>query len=245
MALILAELEKVAVVGVTACELDQRARDLCQEHAVIPAFLNYQPAGAATPFPAALCVSVNDEIVHGLPSGRILKNGDMVSLDMGIIYEKLILDSAKTIIVGGATHADPAARKMLQSCQAALDEGIKICRPGIKTGDIGHAIEQGMRSASKDPDHKYIFEFAEHLGGHGVGYKVHEDPYVPNYAKKGQGAELKAGMVIAIEPILNEGKGAIAMSSDGFTYKTADGKRSCHFEHTVAITEDGAEILTM
>jgi methionyl aminopeptidase len=248
LAAILRELEKAATAGITAQELDQMARNLCTKNNVIPAFLNYKPAGAALPFPAALCISVNDEIVHGLPSERILANGDMVTLDMGIIYKKMVLDSATTIIVGGDEYTDSVAKKMLQSCKAALDAGIAVCRPGIKTGDIGYAIEQAMKLTSRDTDNadkKYIFEFAEHLGGHGVGKYVHEDPFVPNYGKKGQGAELKVGMVIAIEPILNEGKGAIAMGGDGFTYKTADGKRSCHFEHTVAITEDGYDVLTV
>jgi methionyl aminopeptidase len=241
LALILRELEKTTVEGKTALDLDNRARELCAEHDVVPAFLNYKPAGASFPFPAALCVSVNEQIVHGIPSGRILKNGDMVSLDMGIIYKKMILDSATTVIVGGLDRGDIVAKKMLSACQLALDAGIKVCKPGVKTGDIGYAIEQAMKQASKGN----IFEFAEHLGGHGVGKYVHEDPFVPNYGKKGQGAELKAGMVIAIEPILNEGKGAISISNDGFTYETADGKRSCHFEHTVAITENGFEILTV
>lgn len=160
---------------------------------------------------------------------------------MGIIYKKMVLDSAVTVIVGGLDKADDTAKIMLSACKIALDAGISVCKPGVKTGDIGFAIEQAMKKASSGK----VFEFAEHLGGHGVGKHVHEDPFVPNYGRKGQGVELKAGMVIAVEPILNEGKGAIMVSSDGFTYKTVDGKRSCHFEHTVAITEDGVEVLTI
>lgn len=240
LAQIIRTLEKETVDGVTAGYLDEKAAELCKEYDVIPAFLNYQPAGAPRPYPACLCLSVNDEIVHGLPGGRILKDGDMVSIDMGIIYEKMVLDSATTVIVGGLVKADIVAKSMLSACKEALDAGIAVCKPGIKTGDIGFAIEQKMKEVSGD----YIFEFAEQLGGHGVGKYVHEDPFIPNYGRKGQGAVLKAGMVIAIEPILNEAKGAIMVANDGFTYKTADGKRSCHFEHTVAITESGVEVLT-
>lgn len=241
LAEILHELEKVAVAGVTALDLNDKAAELCKRYDVIPAFLNYQPAGASRPFPACLCVSVNDEIVHGIPGGRILKDGDMVSIDMGIIYKKMVLDSATTVIIGGLDKADLTAKAMLSACKEALDAGINVCKPGVKTGDVGFAIEQVMKGASKG----HVFEFAEHLGGHGVGKHVHEDPFIPNYGRKGQGVALRAGMVIAIEPILNEGKAAIMVSNDGFTYKTVDGKRSCHFEHTVAITEDGAEVLTM
>ncbi len=241
LAEILRDLEVLTVAGITAGDLDEKAAELCKKHDVIPAFLNYQPAGAPRPFPACICISVNDEIVHGIPGGRILKEGDMVVLDMGIIYKKMVLDSATTVIVGGLDKADNVAKVMLHACKLALDAGVSVCKPGIKTGDIGFAIEQKMKETSKG----YVFEFAEHLGGHGVGKYVHEDPFVPNYGRKGQGAVLKAGMVIAIEPILNEGKGAIMVANDGFTYKTLDGKRSCHFEHTVAITEDGFEVLTV
>jgi methionyl aminopeptidase len=241
LAEILSDLEKAAVAGVTAADLNDKAAELCQKHDVIPAFLNYQPAGAPFPFPACLCVSVNDEIVHGIPGHRVLKDGDMVVLDMGIIYKKMILDSATTVIVGGIDKADDTAKKMLSACKISLDAGIAVCKPGVKTGDIGFAIEQAMKNASKG----YVFEFAQDLGGHGVGKYVHEDPFIPNYGRSGQGVALKAGMVIAIEPILNEGKGGIMVANDGFTYKTLDGKRSCHFEHTVAITDDGVEVLTM
>jgi methionyl aminopeptidase len=241
LAEILRDLEKEVKEGVTAADLNDKAAELCKKHDVIPAFLNYQPAGAPFPFPACLCVSVNDEIVHGIPGNRILKNGDMVVLDMGIIFKKLVLDSATTVIVGGLEKADSTAKAMLSACKIALDAGIAVCKPGVKTGDIGFAIEQAMKKASKN----FIFEFAQDLGGHGVGKHVHEDPFIPNYGMKGQGVALKAGMVIAIEPILNEGKGAIMVANDGFTYKTVDGKRSCHFEHTVAITEDGVEVLTL
>lgn len=241
LAEILRDLEKAAVPGVTAGELNDKAAELCKKHNVIPAFLNYQPAGAPRPFPACLCLSVNEEIVHGIPGGRILKDGDMVAIDMGIIYKKMVLDSATTVIIGGLDKADGIAKVMLSSCKIALDAGINVCKPGVKTGDIGYAIEQAMKEASRG----YVFEFAQDLGGHGVGKLVHEDPFIPNYGRKGQGVVLKVGMVIAIEPILNEGKGAIMIANDGFTYKTLDGKRSCHFEHTVAITEDGVKILTI
>lgn len=220
--------------GVSTKYLEEIARRKIEEMDAIPAFLNYSPRGADRPFPAALCVSVNDVVVHGIPNEKpkILKEGDVVTIDTGICYKGLYTDSAITIGVG---KIDKGAEKLLRATREALDAAIDAAIPGAKTTDIGKAIDRVAK--------KYKLSPAEDLGGHGVGYSQHEDPFIPNFTMKG-GVELKPGMVLAIEPMLNEGKGAVRFLTDGYTVITADGKRSAHFEHTVAITPKGAEILT-
>ncbi|MBU3668499.1 MAG: type I methionyl aminopeptidase [Candidatus Taylorbacteria bacterium] len=249
LAYILASLEKATVPGVSSFELEDLARKLTKEAGATPAFLGYTPEGAKRAFPAALCLSVNNAVVHGIPNEKeyIIKKGDLVVLDMGIVYKKMIVDSAITVSAGGLEATDEKGRKLLQAGKECLDAAIEACRhwkkdfpKGIKTGDIGQAIENAFMFYHK----KYGFNMAEHLGGHGVGFKVHEDPFVPNLGVPGQGPALQPGTVIAIEPILNEGKAQIRLESDGYTITTIDGKRSVHFEHTIAITEDGVEVLT-
>ncbi len=236
LATILGQVKEKAVVGASTKELDDYVRQLCKEYKVIPVFLNYTPYGADRPYPAAICISINDEIVHGIPneSPRLLKNGDVVSLDMGVKYKGLIVDSAITVIVG---EGDVKAKKLLKATQEALAAGIDAAIVGNKTGDIGHAIETVVKP--------YGFSLPEELGGHGVGESVHEDPFIPNFGKPHQGALIREGMVFAIEPMVNEGVKRIVLDRDGYTYKTADGKRSAHFEHTVAIIDGKAEILTI
>lgn len=235
LAFILSELEKMVAPGVSTKALDDRARELALEGGDQPSFLNYQPDGAKRPYPASLCVSINDEVVHGIPNEhpRDLKDGDIVSLDMGIVHKGLITDSAITVAVG---KIDDEARQLLKITREALQKGIEAARGGARVGDIGHAIESYTA--------EYPFSHAEGLAGHGVGYKVHEDPYVPNTGKAGTGIVLKPGMVIAIEPMLNLGTGKIKLDQDGYTYRTRDGKRSAHFEHTIAITDGAPIILT-
>ncbi len=165
--------------------------------------------------------------------GKVLKEGDVVSIDYGIIHKGLYTDSAITVPVG---KVDATARKLLEVTQKSLQIGIKQCIAGNTTGDIGFAIEEYVKP--------FGFGIIRELAGHGVGYKVHEDPYIPNYGKKGEGEKLFPGMVIAIEPMLNEGTKEIKLGEDGFTYKTRDGKRGAHFEHTILITEGKPEILT-
>ncbi len=249
LAFILGELHKAAVPGVSSFELENLARKLTEEAGAVPAFLGYTPEGAPRPYPAALCLSINDTVVHGIPNEveYIVKPGDLVVLDMGIKYKDLIVDSAITISAGGEEATDEKGRKLLQAGRETLNAAIEACKnwkkdfpKGIKTGDIGHAVEEALKYYRK----KYGFSDAEYLGGHGVGYSVHEDPFVPNFGSRGQGPALQPGTVIAIEPILNEGKPQIRLEKDGYTIKTVDGKRSVHFEHTIVITEDGAEILT-
>ncbi len=235
LAFILNTLASMVKPGITTKELDDVARNLSYENGDQPSFLNYQPDGASRPYPASLCVSINDEVVHGIPNEhpRELKEGDIVGLDMGIVHKGLITDSAITVPVG---KIDEEARELLRVTKEALFKGINVARGGNKIGDIGFAIETFVKP--------YGFSHAEGLAGHGVGYRVHEDPYVPNTGKKGTGITLKPGMVIAIEPMLNLGTGNIKLDQDGYTFRTRDGKRSAHFEHTIAITEGEPIILT-
>lgn len=236
LAFILNELAKSIKPGISSLDLDNLARKLAEEGGDKPSFLNYRPAGAKRPFPAAVCVSVNDEIVHGIPNEepKILKNGDIVSLDMGLIHRGLFTDSAITVGVGEISVAD---KELIETTRQSLFEGIKAIKEGKFVRDISYAIEKYIRPKR--------YGIVEELCGHGVGYHVHEDPYVPNYCLDSKGEKLKAGMVIAIEPMVNAGSKKIVLTDDEWTYKTADGKKSAHFEHTVVVTRNGAEILTM
>ena len=234
---ILAEvLRKVAgkvAPGISTYELDKYVHDLIIEKGGTPAFLNYKPEGASRAFPASLCTSVNNEIVHGIPlKTKILKEGDIISLDIGMKYKGLFTDHATTVAVGKISKND---QKLLDDTKKALEIGIWAARGGSTVGDIGHAIESFV-------NRKY--GIVRELAGHGVGVKIHEDPYVPNYGKAGKGQKLIPGMIIAIEPMLNIGKDGITVADDDWTIKTADGSRSAHFEHSILITEGDAEILT-
>jgi methionyl aminopeptidase len=235
LAEILQALSKKVAPGVSTAELNDLAHEMTLANGDKAAFLNYHPYGAGRPFPATLCVSVNDEIVHGIPNENpiILKEGDIVSLDMGLIHKGLITDAAITVPVG---EISPEVQKLINITKEALAVAIKAARPGHHIGDIGFAIEKLV------VPHRY--GIVEELCGHGVGYKVHEDPYVPNYGESGKGEKIKPGMVIAIEPMINLGTRHIVQADDGWTYKTADGKPSAHFEHTIVITKNGSEILT-
>lgn len=221
--------------GVSTAELNKFSEQLIREGGDVPAFLNYQPDSASRPFPATLCVSVNDEIVHGVPNEnpQTLKEGDIVGLDLGLTHKGLIVDAALTVPVG---DIDRAARELIHITKEALVVGIKASRVGNTVGDISNAIETFIKPSS--------FGIVRELCGHGVGHKVHEDPQIPNYGIPGSGAKLKPGMVLALEPMLTEDAEGIILADDGFTYKTADGKRSAHFEHTIVITDDNPEILT-
>lgn len=234
-AIILHEIAKQALPGVSSVSLNDLANKLIKEGADAPAFLDYKPRGAKRSFPASICVSINDEIVHGIPNEnpKILKEGDIVSLDLGLIHKGLITDMAVTVSVGKVGRE---IRKLLKVTEKALQVGIKAARGGGYTGDIGFAIQSFVEL--------FGYGIVRELSGHGVGYKIHEDPYVPNFGVKGKGEKLVPGMVIAIEPMINLGSEKIVLDSDGYTYKTADGKVSAHFEHTVLITEGKAEVLT-
>lgn len=247
---ILRQLSAMVEPGLPVIELENRARKLVVEGAKgdgkdgdKPAFLNYQPRGAARPYPAALCVSINDEIVHGIPNepnggdvnagGKILKEGDIVSMDLGLIHKGLITDSAVTVAVGKISDE---YTKLLKVTKDGLMAGIKAAKAGKRVGAISEAIQRVGVAAG--------YGIVEDLSGHGVGYEVHEDPYVPNFGTSKKGAILKPGMVLALEPMFNLGTKNVTMDSDGYTFRTADGKASAHFEHTIVITKSGAEILT-
>lgn len=221
--------------GVRTKELDNLAERLIREGGDEPAFLNYTPDGAKFPYPATLCVSVNDEVVHGIPSDRrILKKGDIVGLDLGLKHKGFFTDMAVTVPVG---KIDKEAGNLIKITRESLFEGIAAAQNGGFVGDIGAAIENFVRP--------YGYGIIKILGGHGVGKRVHEDPYVPNYGEMGTGPKLVPGMVLALEPMLNEGTDKVFLDNDGYTFKTKDGKRSAHFEHTILITEGKAEILTL
>lgn len=229
------EVASAVRVGVLTSELNDLAERLIIEGGDVPAFLNYTPKGAKRAYPATLCVSVNDEIVHGIPNEnpRELKEGDIVGLDFGLIHKSFVTDSAVTVPVGNISND---IKKLLNTTKEALARGISAARAGGNVGDIGYAIESFV-------DGRY--GIIKELGGHGVGKKVHEDPYIPNFGAKGTGEKLKEGMVIAIEPMLNMGSAKITLDADGYTFRTADGKESAHFEHTILIKDGDAEILTL
>ncbi len=237
---ILKRLEKDAVENVSTKDLDKTAHDMCIEHNAIPAFLNYTPGGAPRPFPGCVCISVNHEVVHGIPNEkpRILKKGDVVTLDMGLKYKNMFTDSAITVVVGGAEY-NKVGQEMIDVANRALYNAIDMIKPGVRTGDIGEAIE----STVKRHEGKR-FKIPTILGGHGIGHGIHEDPFVPNFGKKGEGYVLKEGNVIAIEPILTENTTAMNQLSDGYTFVTQDKGLAVHVEHTVVVTKDGCEIIS-
>lgn len=234
LATILYKVKEKVKPGVSTKDLDDYAFKLIEEYGDKPAFLKYRPEGASFPFPASLCVSVNDEVVHGIPSkDRILKEGDIVSIDLGLKHEGLFTDMALTVPVG---EVSAGALKLIDTTRKALEIGINAAYGGNNVGDIGYAIETYVKP------HKY--GIVDVLSGHGVGKAIHEDPYIPNFGKKGKGAKLVKGMVVAIEPMLNNGTKNVSLDDDGYTFRTVDGKKSAHFEHTVLITDGEPEILT-
>lgn len=236
LAKFLKELAKVAVAGNTTLDIDDRAMELCEEYGVEPVLLGYHPTFAPHPYPAAVCVSVNNCVQHGIPSADIvLHEGDVVNIDMSIAHEGMIVDSGITVGVG---EIDDEARRLLAATQEALAHGIKAAQPGAHIGDISAAIQTFIESRG--------LSVVEELCGHGVGYAVHEEPIIPNFGKAGTGPLIEVGHVYAIEPIVNVGKKQVYFDDegDGYSVYTKDGSWSAHFEHTVAITEAGPVILT-
>ncbi|MCI5051265.1 MAG: type I methionyl aminopeptidase [Candidatus Pacebacteria bacterium] len=230
---ILNQLEEYIRPGLSAMELNNKADELVRAAGAIPAFLNYQPDHTYPLYPASLCVSINDVIVHGIPTDEIIiQDRDLVSIDLGLKYKNMFTDSARTVIVG---EVSDEKRQLVADAYKALEIGIAAAKPGNTVGDIGYAIESFNNKK---------YGNVRELSGHGVGVAIHEDPYVPNYGKPGRGAKLKPGMVIAIEPMFNLGTADVHFWDDGYTVTTADGKASAHVEHTVLITENGPEILT-
>lgn len=237
---ILDRLSQEALENVSTADLNKIAHDLCIENNAIPAFLNYTPHGADRPFPGSICISTNHEVVHGIPNEkpRVLKKGDVVTLDMGLKYKNMFTDSAVTVVVGGAEY-NKIGQEMIDVATRALYNAIDFVKPGVRTGDIGYIIEKTVK---ENKGGKY--KIPTILGGHGIGYGIHEDPFVPNFGKKGEGVILKEGNVIAIEPILTQTSTAMNMLNDGYTFVTQDKGLSVHVEHTIVVTKDGAEIIT-
>lgn len=218
--------------GVTTGELEDLAARIISENGGTSPFLGYTPSGHA-PFPAWTCISVNEEIVHGIPGRRRLMEGDIVTIDCGVELDGWIGDSAWTFGVG---KISPQADRLLKTTEEALYKGIDKARAGNRTGDIGHAVQAYAEN--------HGFSVVRELTGHGVGTSLHEDLQVPNFGARGKGEALRCGMTFAIEPMLNMGSKVIKYKDDGWTIVTADGKLSAHFEHTVAIVDNGVQILT-
>jgi methionyl aminopeptidase len=217
--------------GATTADLDAIAEVYIREHDAIPSFKGYKGT-----YPATICTSIDAEIVHGIPSpARVLTEGQVLSLDFGAIWEGFHGDSAVTVFVGGAPPTEEAAR-LVKTTEESLYAGIAAIKPGGRLSDIGHAIESIAAPAG--------FGIVREYGGHGIGRSMHEDPFISNFGKPGRGPDLRPGLVIAIEPMLTAAGEETVLLSDGWTVVTADGSLSAHFEHTVAITDDGPEILT-
>jgi methionyl aminopeptidase len=225
---ILGELATLAQPGSTTAQLDRVAETRVRAAGAIPAFKGYRG------YPATLCASVNDEVVHGIPSDRPLEEGDILSLDMGVVLDGFYGDSALTVGIG---QIDEPAQALLRVTEEALHRGIAAARAGGRLSDIGHAIQQWVE--------EHGFSVVREFVGHGIGTKLHEEPQIPNYGQPGRGPRLAEGMVLAIEPMVNAGRAGVKVLSDGWTAVTRDGSLSAHFEHTVAVTTDGPEILTV
>lgn len=230
----LAACRSAAAVGVSLLELDAVAADVLSTHGAKSSFQHYHPHFAPTPFPAVICASVNDVIVHGIPSSYRLRDGDLVSIDFGACVDGFHGDAAVSFVVGSASPEDLA---LIERTQEALDAGIAAARPGGRLGDISHAVGVIGRAAG--------YGIPEGFGGHGVGRRMHEDPSVPNEGRAGRGLPLRPGLVVAIEPMfMSGGSDPFTVDADGWALRTADGSRAAHIEHTVAVTEDGPLVLT-
>ncbi|MDO8504528.1 MAG: type I methionyl aminopeptidase [Candidatus Liptonbacteria bacterium] len=232
LAKVLSGLKEMVKIGLTTAELDFVAKRLIEEAGCTPAFLGYRPGGAEKPYPASICASVNDGVVHGLPSGYELKSGDILKLDLGLIYKSYYSDMAITIGVGKISKEQ---QNLISATREALDMAIAAAKPGNTLGDIGYAVQSHVRANG--------FSVVHDLTGHGIGKKLHEDPYVFNVGRPGEGERLEPGMVLALEPMVAMGKGRVRQLADD-SFVTADGSMAAHFEHTVAITADGPRILT-
>jgi methionyl aminopeptidase len=231
---VLEELVAQTVPGVTTAALDLSAGHLIRARGAQPAFLGYKPEDAPYPYPAVLCVSIDDEVVHGIPrDDRVVREGQLVMLDLGLSYRGFFADAAVTVCAGAC---DTRGRKLIDAAREALAAAVKAARAGGHVGDIGAAIARAGA--------RHNLGVVTELGGHGLGRVPHEEPYIPNAGREGEGEVLQEGQIIAIEPIFTEGRGDIVLAPDGWTYKTADGSRSAEFEHTVLVTKNGGEILT-
>jgi len=224
---VLAELAALVKPGVTTAELDAAAEKMVRAAGAEPAFKGYRG------YPATLCASVNEQVVHGIPSARALAEGDIISLDMGVKLNGFFGDSAITVPVG---RVSDDVHRLLKVTRLALDGAIETVRVGGRVSDIGHAVQQFVEANG--------FSVVREFVGHGIGSSLHEDPQIANYGEPGRGPRLAEGMVLAIEPMVNMGRSAVKVLGDGWTAVTRDGSLSAHFEHTVAVTKDGPDVLT-
>jgi methionyl aminopeptidase len=219
-------LEELVGPGVTTKELDRYAEDVIRKAGGAPAFLNYRG------YPATLCTSANDVIVHGIPNGEALKDGDILGVDCGVLYNGYYGDAARTFAIG---KVNEKARELMRTTREALDLAVEEVRPGRALSDIGHAVQSHVERAG--------FSVVREFVGHGIGTSLHEDPQVPNYGRAGKGPRLRPGLVLAIEPMVNAGEAGVKLDSDGWTARTEDGSLSAHFEYSVAVTSSGPKVL--
>jgi len=234
LASILLMVSKRAKPGITTAELDEYAEFLIKKAGGEPSFKNYKTSQDKIPFPSILCVSINDEVVHGIPSSeRILKEGDIVGFDLGLKWKGLYTDATISVGIGKISQE---AERLLDVTKTSLDKAIKVIKENATIGDIGFAIQSYVERNG--------FNVVKKLVGHGVGYNVHEEPDIPNWGKRGSGLKLKKGMVLAIEPMVTIGSGDVILDKNNWTWKTKDGSLSAHFERTICVTEKGCEVLT-
>jgi len=226
--LVLQKLRELVKPGITTMELDREAEKMIRDAGALPTFKGYNG------FPFSICASVNEQIVHGFPSDYVLKDGDIFSIDCGVTLEGFVGDTATTVPVG---KVDDAKRKLIRVTEECLDRAIEKCHAGNHLGDIGWAVQEHAEANGYSVVRDYV--------GHGIGRRMHEDPQIPNYGKPGLGPKIKNGYVFAIEPMVNQGSHFTKVLPDGWTVVTVDGKPSAHAEHTIAITEEGPEVLTL
>lgn len=234
VAQVLKILESKVAPGITTAYLNQIAEEECRKRGAIPVFKNYPNFRGGRPFPGAICASVNNEVVHGIPGSRVLKEGDIISIDFGVIVDGFAGDSALTVAVG---EVDPEVRKLIQVTEESLMRGIKQAKAGNRLGMVSNAIQTYAE--------KNGFSVVREFVGHGIGAEMHEEPPVPNYGRQDRGPTLKAGMALAIEPMVNMGSKDVYTDGDEWTVVTRDGAYSAHFEHTIVIGDKEPEILTL
>ncbi len=227
LARVMREVKNEVEPGMTTNDLDKLATKLILNYGAQPAFKNYRG------FPNALCTSINEQIVHAVPSDRVLKEGDIISLDLGVIYKDFYTDMAVTVPIGSV---DPEINRLIKVTKKSLKRAIARVKPGKTMGDVGHAVAKHVEEQG--------FQVVRELCGHGIGRKLHENPDIPNFGQRHKGEKLEPGMVLAIEPMAVMGNPGIKKGPDGFCYQTADNSPSAHFEHTIAVTEKGPRVLT-
>lgn len=232
LAFVLKELKRIAKKGVSLSELNNRAKEILDSYGAKAAFFGYKPGIEEEGFPGYICASVNEQAVHGVPNDYRLKDGDVLKIDFGVNYKNMITDAALTVSIG---EISPKVDKLIKTTKLALEEAISVCKPGNHLGDIGWIIEKTVEENN--------FHVIKALGGHGVGFDLHEDPTILNYGEEGTGVELVEGMVVAIEPIISIGSGDIQQREDS-SFATVDNSITAHFEKTLAITKNGCKVLT-